>query len=400
MNVVHLTASTFFGGPERQMLGLARRLAPATRTTFLSFAEGGRCQSFLAAARAEGYEARALDHDTPRLLRAAREIRAELRRLRADVLCCHGYKADLLGRMAARKADVPVVAVSRGWTRESLKVRAYEALDRLNLRWMDRVVCVSQGQAVKVLRAGVPAGRVAVIRNAIDVARFDEIDSRYCQILHDCFHAPRRFVVGAAGRLSPEKGFGVFVEAARRVAARDRSVGFVQFGDGPLLAALTAQVEKAGLNGVFVLAGLRHDLDRFFPFLDLVVLPSFTEGLPNVVLEAFGAGVAVVATAVGGTPEVVEDGVSGYLVPPGDPDALARRILDAVADDELRQEMGRRGGERVRQHFTFEAQARAYERLFADLLTGKSGGPTGRVAGAGAAPAAPFVTTGNGKEAA
>src|SRR6266542_1220167 len=124
-----------------------------------------------------------LDHDTPRLFGAAREITAELKRLRADVLCCHGYKADLLGRIAARRAGIPAVAISRGWTGESLKVRLYEWLDRINLRWMDRVVCVSEGQAEKVRRAGVEPDRARVIRNAIDMMRFADADPRYRQQL-------------------------------------------------------------------------------------------------------------------------------------------------------------------------------------------------------------------------
>jgi glycosyltransferase involved in cell wall biosynthesis len=370
MIVAHLTASTFYGGPERQMLGLARQLPPQIGSVFLSFSEGRRCEAFLAAAREQGHEALALVRDTPRLWSAARELTKELGRLEAEVLCCHGYKADLIGRLAARRLAIPVVAVSRGWTAESWKVRIYEALDRFHLRFMDRVVCVSEGQAERVRRAGVCPERVVVIRNAIDPERFADVDLRYCQQLQDFFPAPRRCIVGAAGRLSPEKGFEVFVRAAQRIAARDRSVGFVHFGGGPLREELARRVESAGLQETFVFAGHRPDLDQFLPFLDLMVLPSFTEGLPNVVLEAFAAGVPVVATAVGGTPEVVEDGVNGYLVPSGDDEALARRILDALESEERRQFMGRRGGERVRRDFTFAAQARAYCRLFAELVPG------------------------------
>jgi glycosyltransferase involved in cell wall biosynthesis len=98
------------------------------------------------------------------------------------------------------------------------------------------------------------------------------------------------------------------------------------------------------------------------------VLPSFTEGLPVVVLESYAAGVPVVATAVGGTPEVVTDGVDGYLVSPGDPSALARRIVDVLEMGESRKEMGRRGQERVRAEFTFEAQSKRYRQLFDELL--------------------------------
>ena len=368
MIVVHLTASTFYGGPERQMLGLARHLPPDFRSAFLSFAEGGQCAAFLAEARRQGHEARALEHDTPYLRAAVREVAAELNRLGADVLCCHGYKAAVLGRVAARRRGVAAVAVSRGWTAESLKVRFYEALDRINLRWMDRVVCVSDAQAAKVRRAGVAPGRVTVIRNAIDPRRFSAAGGGPSQPLRDFFPRPPRQVVGAAGRLSPEKGFDVFLRAARLVAEQDRSVGFVHFGDGPLRPALERQIETANLGDVFVLAGLRQDLDHILPSLDLLVLPSYTEGLPNVVLEAFAAGVPVVATAVGGTPEVVEDGASGYLVPPGDPGALAQRIRDALASGERRRAMGRRGRERVRREFSFGSQARAYERLFHSLV--------------------------------
>jgi glycosyltransferase involved in cell wall biosynthesis len=365
--VVHLTASTFFGGPERQMLGLARSLPGVYRSVFVSFAEGGRCRAFLEEARRQGFKAVALEHDTPHLLAATRELADLLGRSRVRVLCCHGYKAGLLGRVAARRRHIPVVSVSRGWTGESLRVRVYEALERLNLRWMDRVVCVSEGQAARVRRAGVPAGQTLVIPNAIQAERFAHPDPEYRERLREFFPRPPRRVVGAAGGLSPEMGFGVLIDAAARVADADPDTGFVLFGDGPLRAPLAQQIKAAGLGEQFVLAGFRHDLDCFLPFLDLLVLPSFTEGMPNVVLEAFAAGVPVVATAVGGTPEVIEEGKSGYLVPPGDPAALARRIRDALAAEGGGLSLGRRGRERVLRQFTFAAQAERYQELFEEL---------------------------------
>jgi len=374
MNIVHLTASTFFGGPERQMLGLALALRPECRTVILSFAEGGRCGAFLDRARREGFQALALENDTPRFRAAIRELAGLLKRLRADVLCCHGYKADLLGRWAARRLGVPVVAVSRGWTSETFKVRLYEILDRRCLRRMDRVVCVSEGQAAKVRRAAVAHDRIVVIRNAIQAGRFSRPDPVYRRRLQDLFARPRRRIVGAAGRLSPEKGFDVLVQAATQLIRRDASIGFVLFGDGPLRERLSRQIREASLQGRFVLAGFRQNLDQFLPFFDVLVLPSQTEGLPNVVLEALAASVPVVATAVGGTPEVVEDGVNGYLVPPGDSVALARRIRDVLASEVRRREMGQSGRRRVLSEFTFEAQAEQYRRLFEQL----TGMPIGR----------------------
>ena len=116
-----------------------------------------------------------------------------------------------------------------------------------------------------------------------------------------------------------------------------------------------------------MLPGFRDDLDALLPAFDVLALPSYTEGLPNVVLEAFAAAVPVVATAVGGTPEVIDDGVSGSLVPAGDPVALANRLLDLLADEGRRQAMGAAGRQCVRESFTFAAQARRYLQLFDEL---------------------------------
>jgi glycosyltransferase involved in cell wall biosynthesis len=373
MLIVHLTASTFHGGPERQMLGLAHSLPEEDHSVFLSFAEGGRCRPFVSVARREGFEAYGLENDTPRFRAAVREIAGHLDRLQADVLCCHGYKADLLGRRAARRQKVPVVAVSRGWTGECFKVRMYERLDRFCLRWMDRVVCVSEAQARRVQRAGVRPARVRVIPNAVDPERFADPEEHYRTKLLRYFRQPRTHVVGAAGRLSPEKGFDVLVAAAARVVQTDPSVGFVLFGEGPEREGLLRQINAEGLAGSFVLSGFRGDLDRFMPFFDLLVLPSFTEGMPNVVLEAFAAGVPVVASAVGGTPEVVEDGRSGFLVPPRDPEALAARITEALASEDRLRDMGLHGRQRVLDEFSFAAQAEQYRGLFEELTVATAG---------------------------
>lgn len=346
------------------MLGLAHSLADRDQTVFLSFAESGRCRQFLSTARHHGFEAVGLNYDTPRLWAAAREITEHLERFEADVLFCHGYKANLLGRIAARRRKIPAIAVARGWTGESFKVRFYERLDRFHMRWMDRVVCVSEAQAAKVRRAGVRAERVNVIYNALDPARFHEPDVRYRAKLLRYFRQPRTHLIGAAGRLSPEKGFDVFVTAAEQVLRTHPSAGFVLFGEGAERARLQQQINAAGLNQTVILCGFRADLDRFLPHFDLLVLPSYTEGLPNVVLEAFGAGVPVVATAVGGTPEVIEDGVSGYLVPPGDANTMAERIDEALTCGDKLPEMGRKGRLRVQEKFGFETQARLYRELF------------------------------------
>lgn len=363
--VVHLLASTCVGGPERQLLGLAQEMAGDQRTVFLTFAEKGRGRAFVRAAQQRNFEAWALQTDAPRLFNTVGEIAARLRSLGADVLLCHGCKADLLGRLAAWRVGLPVVAVVRGWNGGSLKVRLSEALDRFCLRWMDRVVCVSRGLADRVLRAGVKPDRVEVIGNAVDPDRFVDPDPRYRRKLTRIFRHTRTRIIGATGRLSPEKGFDVLIAAAEIVLRRHPRYGFVIFGEGPCRSALLRQINSSGLAGDVVLTGNRTDLDRFVSFFDLLVLPSY-EGLPHVVLEAFAAGIPVVAAA-SGTPELIEDRVNGYLVSPGDPQEMADRICDALESEDRLRDLGTQGRLKVLEQFTFSSQAQQYTALFDQL---------------------------------
>jgi glycosyltransferase involved in cell wall biosynthesis len=377
MHLVHLLASPFVGGPERQVLGLAGALPPEWRTTFLSFAERGLARPFLERARADGFEAVELAGNFPRLLAAAREVAGLLRELGADVLCTSGYKPDLVGWRAARLAGVPVVAIAHGWTGATVKVRLYEAADAVVMRWLDAVVCVSEAMAAKARAAGVPEWKLTVIRNAIDPSPYEHPENgpqhRACRrSVESFFERPPRLIVGSAGRLSPEKGFDVLVEAAALVCRKRGDAGFVIFGEGPARPALERRIRGYGLSGRVVLAGFRPDLEKLLPGLDLAVLASHTEGLPVSVLEAGAAGLPVVATAVGGTPEVVEDGRTGHLVPPANPPALADKIALALADDG-RRDMGRRARQRVRAEFTFSAQAARYQELFARVVAARRG---------------------------
>jgi glycosyltransferase involved in cell wall biosynthesis len=364
--LVHLTSSTFFGGPERQMLGLARAMPDHVRTTFFSFPEGGRYAAFLNEVRSHGFPAFALSTDFPRIVTALRELVSLLRATACDVLLCHGYKAHILGRIAARWVGIPAIAVSRGWTGESQRVKVYEWLDRRHLRFMDHVVCVSDGQAAKVRNwCGVSPSRLTVIRNSARLSAFENRDPAARNRLLSLFQQDSGVsqIVLAAGRLSPEKGFGVLVEAAASMCRENPHAGVVLFGEGVLRPDLERQVAGLGLSQRFLIPGFRTDLDTLIGAADVVVLPSFTEGLPNVALEASAAGVPVVATAVGGTPEAVADGESGFLVPPGQPEAIAARVAELLRDADLRTRFGTAGPERMRSRFTFESQAAAYLQL-------------------------------------
>ena len=362
MVIVHLLASPFYGGPEKQMLGLARSLPESHRSVFLTFAERGLCRAFLEEVHKHGFEGIALAHNAPRFAAAVGEVADHLRRLKADVLVCSGYKPDIIGLFAARRANVPVVSVAHGWTSATWKVRLNERVDRYAMRWMDKVVCVSEAQAAKVRKAGVAEEKIAVIHNAVGDEAFT-VDAAYQQKLLSFFDKPYRYIIGAAGRLSPEKGFEQLVKAAMHV----KDAGFIVFGEGPLRESLTRQIEASDLRDRFILAGFHADASKYFGHFDVLALPSYTEGLPVVILEAMAAGVPVVATRVGGVPEVVADGRTGYLVAPGDASALAQKISEVLGDGERRKAMGEQARRAIQSAFSCRTQAEAYEAVFASL---------------------------------
>ncbi|GHT18285.1 glycosyl transferase [Planctomycetales bacterium] len=374
LHITHITASPSFGGPERQMLELGRALEQIAdvRHIFASFREGGNSEPFLAEIVKRGFPSYRFENDMPHLLTATSEMIRFLKQNKTDVLCAHGHKARILGWIAARRLGIPIIGISRGWTGENWKIRLFETLDRWMHRRMNHVVCVSQGQADKVIKAGTPPSRISVIRNSIRTERFDvPPDAAYRQKLESLFKTPPQFILGAAGRLSPEKGFDILLESVAKLTKQNVPAGLVLFGEGFLQESLQTKAAQLGVTEAVSFAGFTNELDRFMPYFDIFVQSSYTEGLPNVLLEAMAARTAVVATEVGGTNEVVVEGETGLMVPSGNAEILADAVQKVLQDDMLRKSMGQQGRKRVEDHFTFEAQAAAYWDLFQQMAAQK-----------------------------
>lgn len=367
MKVVHLIGTNFFGGPERQILNHAMRVcAEGIVPQICSFSENGKANALLDMAASEGIACKELGSRHPFHPGVVIELVRYLKSTQTEVLVAHGYKANIVGRLATWCCGMPLVAVSRGWTAESLRIKLYEFLDRIFLRLADGVIAVSEGQRQKVLACGVRSDMTRVIRNAIDLASYPAPAQK--GIRDELNLPPDVVLVVTAGRLSPEKNHPGLVEAAKLVLARKQDVYFVVFGEGFLRSELERAVALAGIEDHFILPGFRANVRALMHDADIFVLPSHTEGLPNVVLEAFACRKPVVATTVGGTPEVVRHGENGFLVAAGDMAGLAEHILTLASDPELRRRMGERGHERVRSSFDFATQTEAYLQVYQSLL--------------------------------
>jgi glycosyltransferase involved in cell wall biosynthesis len=363
LRIAHVTASPNFGGVERIILETCRSLQRAKNVENISasFPEGGNAEPFLREVEKANFPVYCFKKDMPHLVAATFELIRLLKQHRIQILCAHGHKSRMLGWVAAKYLRIPIVGISHGWTGENRKIQLYERIDKWMHRRMDHIVCVSQGQADKVIQFGTPASRVSVIYNAVRMGRFNEpSDISFRHRLESMFPKKPRLIVGSAGRLSPEKGFDVLVNAACVLAAKREEtpdIGIVIFGDGVLQEALQKQIDALGLSQSVVLAGFTDQLDQYMHHFDLFVQSSHTEGMPSVLLEAMAAKTAVVATQVGGTGELVVEGSTGLMVPPNDPTALADAMKKVLSDDELRQTMGENGRQRVEQGFDIEAQA-------------------------------------------
>ena len=371
MRIAHVTASPNFGGVERLILEIGRSFQrnKDVEQIFASFPEGGNAKPFIQEVEKAGFVSHMFQNDMPHLVAATFELIRLLKQHQIQILCAHGHKARMLGWFSAKRLRIPIVGISHGWTGENKKVQIYDRIDKWMHRRMDHVVCVSQGQADKVIRFGTPASRVSVIYNAVRMDRFDvPSDISFRHRLEALFPNKPKLIVGTAGRLSPEKGFDILVTVADKLLKSGLDIGVVLFGEGFLREPLQQQIESLGIQQSVVLPGFTDQLDQYMHHFDLFVQSSHTEGMPSVLLETMSARTAVVATRVGGTSELVVEGSTGLMVPPNDPDALAEAMQKVLINDELRRTMGENGRRRVEQSFSIEPQVKAYWELFCRLL--------------------------------
>ncbi|MDR1485929.1 MAG: glycosyltransferase family 4 protein [Planctomycetaceae bacterium] len=410
MKVLHITASPFFGGPERVILDIVQSQIEGgfcVDSEIATFRENGNCEQFLSEVRKADLVGYVIERDVPNFFGALSDVVNILRRRGIDLVCAHGHKSRFLGWLAARRVGVPVIGVSHGWTWQDWKTSMYERIDQWIHHRLDKIVCVSQGQADKVIKTGTKPQRVVVIHNAIDVERFNvandladnskntygEYSNEYLKRLIGYFDATPKVLIGAAGRLSPEKGYDVLIDAVKILVDDERlncvgnnfcndkycdqnsgkdcgfgvgtiPFGLVLFGEGFMRADLQRRIDASGVSDYFKMVGFTSELDNFLPCFDVFVQSSRTEGFPCVNLEAMASGVPVVATQVGGVPEQIESGFNGILVPPEKPQVLAAELKRLIIDPIQRRKLGGTARQFVKTKFTRKKLAKEYFDLF------------------------------------
>ncbi len=303
----------------------------------------------------------------PRALVELVRLARRLRERRIDVLHTYLVSANIYGTIAARLARVAVVTSRRdtGFSR-NWRLRLVE--QRLINPLVDRVVAVSTAVAEVARREhGLPPGRLVTIENGVDVEVWKPEGQPRAEARRELGLCEDELAVGVIGHLSPVKGHADLLRAAALVSAKMPRVRFVLVGDGPLRVPLEALATSLGLGGRVLFAGTRADMARVLSALDVVAVPSHSEGMSNALLEAMAMALPVVATEVGGNSNVVFDGVTGRLVPPRDPPALARVLIELVADPAARQSLGRAARRHVADNLSLSGMVRRYEELYRGL---------------------------------
>lgn len=290
---------------------------------------------------------------------AVQTIRDLVQRHDIDVIHCHGVKPVLYALFAACPG-VGVVNTCHLWTFDSAEEWAISALERCILHAIDRVVLVSDQIQPNVRRFGL---RADVIYNGIDM---QPVLSPHSE-LREKMNWNDRLVVGAIGRLAPQKGLKYLLQAVPTVLEEFPKAIFVFAGDGPEREALEGQAKGLGIEDSIVFLGVRKDIPEILASIDVVAMPSVVEGLPMALLEAMASGKAVAATGVGAVPRVIQDRVNGILVSPGDVSGLSTALRDLLKSSEFRSTIGQRAQETVKSRFSAASMANQYLRVYREL---------------------------------
>jgi glycosyltransferase involved in cell wall biosynthesis len=286
-------------------------------------------------------------------------------KLRPDICHTHGYRADVIDAGVARRKGIPTITTVHGFTGGGWRNRMYERIQRRAFRRFDAVVAVSAPLGVALEREGVPPRFLHVIRNAWDGA-ITFLDRGAARLELGVPQDGLR--IGWAGRVSREKGPDVLLDAVGEL--RDPAIALSMLGDGPARTRLQLRAEELAVAGQVAWHGAIPDAARLFPAFDAFVLSSRTEGTPMVLFEAMAAGVPVVATAVGGVPDVVSP-AEALLVPPDDPAAIAAAVREVLRNPMAARARADNARRRLGREFALDPWLIRYEALYRSLQSAR-----------------------------
>ena len=296
-------------------------------------------------------------------IRAFVPVKKAIKEFSPDIIHAHSTKAGLIARFWSAVLNVkPIIFTAHGWAftegREYWKRFLLAQIEKLAGYVTDKIICVSEFDRKLALKFKVAReDKLVVIHNGVDPNEFFKISRDYRK-------SSNEVIVTFVGRLAPPKDLLLLIDAIKLVPEIKLQI----VGDGELRQQVEGYIFKNALRDRVILLGERFDIPKILAESDIFVLPSRWEGLPLTIIEAMMSGLPVVATRVGGIPELVDDGVNGYLVPSRDVNALAKAIRKLVSDVELRERMGKAGREKAIEKFTLDKMLSKIAQVYEDVL--------------------------------
>lgn len=368
IHILRLRDANRVGGPEKTILDTALEIDSAKfRFTIASFVQKNHSSNeLLEQSRKLGISTCALVAKENNYISEILNLSTIFRKYSINILHAHDYRSRFIGYWAARMTRIPAVTTLHGWIQNAPKEAFYAAFDRLVLRYYKRIIVVSQDLECKLISYGFPREKIFLLHNAID-GKIPH--TRVRSSIHEILGLDRDTkLVGSIGRLSQEKGLEDLIRATPRILSQHPKTKILIIGEGPERNKLECMVSNKGMREDILFLGFVSNMDELYQDIDLVVLSSYTEGLPKVLLEALRHGKPVVATNVGGVPEIILPGQTGVLVAPHSPEALARAICDLLHDPVKARYLGERGMELIRKCFSLKTRTRKLEDLYQSVI--------------------------------
>ncbi len=367
LKVIHLVEDLKIGGAERVIadtaLGLDRKKYEAS---VWCVTRGGETATELSE---KGIEVKILGisnyHNPLSTFKMTRLLKAA----KPDIVHTHGYFASVIGRLAAKRAGTPVILAHVHSTYWEYKKR-HIMIERRLSRFTQKIICCSKAVENFVQNTEkITDNKTIVIYNGVDEERFYPLQSP-ASIRAEFGLDEEAAVVGTVSSLTPHKGHEYLIQAASLVLDTLPPVKFLIVGDGPLRKRLEEQAKELNIHSSVIFTGKRKDIPEILSLLDVFVLPSHTrEGLGIAIIEAMAAERPVVATDIGGIPEVVDDGETGVLVPPEDTEALSKAIITLLQDPPRAKTMGEKGRTRIKEMFTTTKMLSEIEHVYQSLTS-------------------------------
>jgi glycosyltransferase involved in cell wall biosynthesis len=303
-------------------------------------------------------------------------LRRLVRERQIDIVHAHDYKTNVLAALLHKIDGVAAMSTVHGWTGVSKRERyAYYPVDKHVLRLLPRVVTVSDDIREQLLNRGANPARVRTILNGIDHRAFHRDRTRESSVRASIGLDGDDVVIGSVGRLEVQKRFDLLIDAVATLRPRYPRLKLVIVGDGSLRQALAEQVARLGLAQTCVLLGHRDDVSDLHHAFDLFVQSSDYEGTPNAVLEAMALETPIVATAAGGTAQLLRDGVDGLIVPIGAADRLLAAIRQSLDDPAGGRDRASRARRQVETDLSFDNRMRAVEQVYDELMAARRRSP-------------------------